>query len=305
MKLLDLEGTEIPPGLDKFQPTPFAPSAAARYRWGRQQEERLVADIQMFMARRPYTYHQHNDEARLEWWLTIEFTDALPLVEWSLRFGDVIHSYRACLDHLMWEAVSRTAGDGGPPDPRAVSFPVYDTPKQFEAWRRRLKVDLDPRFLHRVSLHQPYNTKGPLQGVGEVLASLTRLNNIDKHRILPIMALGETSGRIGGRSEPADVPGRMIRVLATPPLRTGSELVRYRFEQPMDLVEIDFDTELEAAVPLPGDGDRFSPSTMSQLLISYHQVVYGTLFDLGIAFERPGARSYPPEVLEQVGDPDL
>jgi len=296
-RLLDLDDADLPAHLDELPERTFCPSAEARFRWGRQQEEHLIADVQTFMASEPFVLHQHNSEDRREWWMTIEFTKALPLLRWSLAFGDTIHSYRVCLDQVMWEIATRASGPDGPPNPRAVSFPVCENERRFAEWRKRLGIELEPIVWERIELLQPYTKREQFRGIGTQLALLSRLNNEDKHRVVPVVALAESSASLGGRTEPEGVQVTYRRVVPEQPVRTGAEMVRLRFEQPMTAVELDAVSNLEAA--LQTDDGSAQPTTLSQLLIGLHQTVHYAVHELSTVFTAPWSRRSMSEAADE------
>lgn len=177
------------------------------------------------MASDPFELIQHNSDDRRYWWLTIEFTRPLPLLRWALTFGDTIHSYRVGLDHMMSE-IARQASGGEPPNPKAVSFPVCRTEQGFTNWRRGLGIELEPIVWERIELMQPYATHTALRGLGNQLFLLARLNNDDKHRVVPVLALAESSAGLGGRAEPEGVDSTYQRVVPSNPCALAQRWAR-------------------------------------------------------------------------------
>lgn len=288
-KLLDLDDAEIPSQVDELPDRTFCPSAEARFRWARQHEEYLIADVQNVMALKPFVLKSHHSEDRREWWLTIEFTDALPLLRWALMLGDTIHSYRVSLDHVMWEMATRASGPGGPPKPRTVSFPIYENEQKFANWKKRLGIDFEPIVWERIELLQPYTQHEQFKGIATNLALLSNLNNMDKHRVVPMVAFAESSGALRGRFEPQGVPWTDMRVLPEQPLCTGAEMMRLRFEQPMTVVELDAVSNLEAALQTD-EAPGHQPTTLSQLLITLRLAVHYVLHELSTVFSSPWSR---------------
>lgn len=230
------------------------------------------------MASRPFVLHQHNDDERREFWLTIEFLRPPPLLQWALLLGDALHSYRVALDHAMWEVAVRHNDPSPPPKPRQVSFPICEHEAGFRGWLKGLKFDLPAEFVEWLRQLQPFGT----QGSG--LARLAELNNTDKHRVLPVIALSEPSASLGLDARPRDAKCAYVRAFAEQPLRTGSEMVRLRFDRPMERVELHQESHLEPALPQhEGEG---MPETLSQLLMGTHQLVWRTLHQLPYRYLR-------------------
>lgn len=285
-RLWNLDNVPLPADLDGIEaPYDFSPSATARFRWGRHFEERLIAHAAEYMASEPFRLHQHHDDERREFWITIEFIEAPPLLEWALMLGDVLHSYRVALDHVMWEIAVRHNHPDPPPKPRAVSYPIYRDDKKFNDWLKSLKFDLPEEFVEILRAHQPYGSHG------SGFAELADLNNTDKHQVLPVIALAEQTSRMGGRSEPDGARSQYLRLEPDQPLRTGSEMVRMRFDQPMKHVELDYRPQLAPALPRTGDKAHLRPWLLSDMLTGLGQLAHRGVLELPHQYlGSPGAR---------------
>lgn len=285
-RLWNLDNVPLPAHLDGIEsPYDFSPSATARYRWGRHVEERLIAHAAEYMACEPFRLHQHNDEERREFWITIEFVEPPPLLEWALLLGDALHNYRVALDHVMWEIAVRHNYPKPPPKPEQVSYPIYRDEKGFNKWLKSLRFDLPDEFVEILRAHQPYGSHG------SGFAELADLNNADKHQVLPVIALAEQTSRTGGRSEPEEARSEWLRVMPEQPLRTGSEMVRMRFDQPMELVELDYLPTLVPALPRTGDAAHLRPWPLSDMLTGLRQLAHRGVLELPYQYmESPGAR---------------
>jgi hypothetical protein len=273
VRFWDLERDQLPADLDGLDDNPFCPSAVARYRWGRHLEEGLIVHAAEYMASDPFILHQHNDDERREFWLTIEFLAPPPLLWWGLMLGDALHSYRVALDHMMWEVAVRQSDPEPPPKPKNVSFPICRSEKGFAGWLRGLGFDLNADFVEWLRQLQPF---GPS---GSGFAELAGLNNADKHQVLPIIALTESSAAFGGELRPRAARATPVRVLPEQPLQTGSEMFRWRFDEPMEHVEMRHEPNLEPALP-PREGEVAFPESLSQLMMGLQQLVQRTLHEL-------------------------
>jgi hypothetical protein len=95
-----------------------------------------------------------------------------------LIMGDAVQALRSALDHMAYRLVCvGTASDGPFTD---VYFPTAETPDKFEAKIKTIEKRLAPeavKQLRKVAAYQGGN--------GEIIWHIDRLNNIDKHRLLP------------------------------------------------------------------------------------------------------------------------
>lgn len=93
-----------------------------------------------------------------------------PVHEWSLRFGDIIHNYRASLDALVW-ALAHLDG-ANPKYPRRVQFPFAKTATE---WNRAVKdslASIPDEVLSRLRLVQPLTRGDTDQAIGILLHNL-------------------------------------------------------------------------------------------------------------------------------------
>jgi len=128
-------------------------------------------------------------EARVQafWW---DIPD--PPLDWGVRIGDVVHNLRSALDHLVWQlSSSPKAGIGG------NQFPIFrDKPTQgFDARTKDgmlYGVPDDERA--KIEGLQPY-VRDPGTEDRNALVILNNLSNVDKHQIVHVVALAQTSGQ--------------------------------------------------------------------------------------------------------------
>lgn len=100
----------------------------------------------------------------------------LPLLHWSNRFGDGVHSLRSSLDVLAYE-MCHLEGPG-PKNPKGVYFPVAERERD---WSDKTKnLDSVPEvLLRRIQEVQPWHALDPKT---HVLAMVNGLDNMNKHR---------------------------------------------------------------------------------------------------------------------------
>ncbi len=113
--------------------------------------------------------------------------------EWALQLGEVLYNLRSALDHLAWQLVEL---DNGTPNEQ-TQFPIRDSPDDKNGNRLPLR-DLLPQVKHPEILKlidecQPYNagdgTDHTVQHARTTpLWHLKALNNVDKHRLLLVVA---------------------------------------------------------------------------------------------------------------------
>lgn len=101
--------------------------------------------------------------------------------DWALIVGDCLTNLRAALDHLAWQLVLRFGE--GPPN-KHTFFPIYESRLNEKGNPRTVTITpgLDsPDVLRLLESVQPFNSSVPDE---DNLRALSRLVNIDKHRLL-------------------------------------------------------------------------------------------------------------------------
>lgn len=196
-----------------------------------------------------------------------------PNPDWGLLIGDCLHNARAALDYLMVRLYALRTGI----EPRGIGtiqFPVYDSLDRFtnspsvQNFRKRPALSVD---LARIEELQPLNAHNPavwVKGdplspggrhapVPEALLRLSRLDNIDKHRVIHAALL---SGAVQLGRPPFPSEFRLIGEGRTfDSLENGAEIGRWRFETPLPFAweppEVDvkryFPIEVSLDQPLP------------------------------------------------------
>jgi hypothetical protein len=102
----------------------------------------------------------------------------------GLIVGDCIHNLRSCLDHLVYQLA--ILNGAGPDAASKTSFPIYLRQKVFQD----VIADKVAPFVHATAIAeieklQPYKTLDPENCT---LWKLSQLDNIDKHRLLLVVA---------------------------------------------------------------------------------------------------------------------
>lgn len=103
-----------------------------------------------------------------------------PPVELALILGDLVQCLRSALDHLAW-AFARTVA---PTPSGRTQFPIMDQrPDDFASEPQVRDIPKEVRDI--LEEMQPYRPDDEIGGmIGRELASLRRLSNRDKHRVL-------------------------------------------------------------------------------------------------------------------------
>jgi hypothetical protein len=114
----------------------------------------------------------------------IEIND-VPLC-FSAIAGDVFHNLRSALDHLAWNMVEAS---GSTPNSQ-TAFPIFNSATEYEAQAPGRVHGMRQLAVEAIDRIRPY------KGGNEFLWRLHRLNNIDKHRLLIAIGLGDFGHRM-------------------------------------------------------------------------------------------------------------
>lgn len=101
------------------------------------------------------------------------------LPELGIIAGEVAHQLRSILDHLAWQLVE----SGGAVPDRFTCFPICETLASFKASDSRKVKGIKPAGIDLIEAVQPY------QAGYDGLRIIQELDNVDKHRVLLIVAV--------------------------------------------------------------------------------------------------------------------
>ncbi len=136
----------------------------------------LERELQSFLQSNPYKVgSKHDPQTRkLIYYVTsVEPTpDCLPLIA-----GDAIQNLMSALDHLAYQIVCSDTGNN-PPNPKWIYFPIADDAAKYEARKGGKIKGARQETLDAIDALKPY------KGGNDLLWTLYRLNNIEKHRLL-------------------------------------------------------------------------------------------------------------------------
>ena len=183
---------------------------------------RLGKDVQQGIVR------EVRDDVDEQVWVYRGETPNVP-AEWLVILGEIFYNLRSSLDHLVWQLVLAN----GKPPVRSNQFPIATNEKD---WQHAKKVSLrGVSERHKDMIHrlQPYTGGISFPFNVDMLTSLNKLCNIDKHRQLLVTVVANTEIR-----SPLLEPGGLDHLdsSARPPLegtsyypvlKAGSVLLRF------------------------------------------------------------------------------
>lgn len=148
--------------------------------------------------------------------------------EWGPVIGDCLFNLRSALDHLAWQLVLL---DGGTPGEQ-TQFPIRPSPfdKNGQLLAPNLQPSIrNPNILKALEEVQPYRgPEGePVPFTISPLWRLSRLNNIDKHRLLLVVVSVLDVDKMWFGSKQGDtVPALTV---STQPVKEGSPVADFDF----------------------------------------------------------------------------
>lgn len=147
--------------------------------------ETLNLEIRGWVQTDPIAITKEKDAEGRRHTVFAEILKAPPLSRWSLISGDCVHNLRSALDSLLYAIAVHQTGKNPPADEKVIQFPITNSPEAFESQRYRIK-SLSPTVQAEIECAQPYNWPHPKHL--PMLEMLTILNNLDKHRMLNVVA---------------------------------------------------------------------------------------------------------------------
>ncbi|MEE9964713.1 MAG: hypothetical protein K4304_06425 [Propionicimonas sp.] len=177
-------------------------------------------------------------------------SDTLPdEMRGAMLLGDMIHNFRAALDHQMWAVTPPAARAGG--NGRQVQFPIHTLTRKWEAWRKRWGGHYGDKVLAVLHAAQPCNLDTQ-EARSHALELLQSLSNMDKHRALNVTA------RVAHDGYPFRItpePAGGVRVARhAGPIGTDTILARAEWDR-----EEDVSGEVEVAPTIAYDQQVFIP----------------------------------------------
>ncbi|MGH9153731.1 MAG: hypothetical protein ACRD03_15320 [Acidimicrobiales bacterium] len=219
------------------------PLDSARTKLARAEEHLAGVNMETgtFLAAHPYGTLRDVDATGTKYVFRLIVRDDPPL-RLSVLAGDVIQNARAALDHAVvalahhQSPVRLTEKEEG-----KLQFPIVTNPADFvgQVNQGRLSGIHDTTFIEAM---QPYHGGS----VGDVLALLNRLSNVDKHRRLSILTYSMRQGRLRRPPDAEIIDPHWSKDA----LVDGAVIARFVLSRPCPEVEV----ELEASF-----GPTFEP----------------------------------------------
>jgi len=145
-----------------------------------------------------------------------------PVERMALVFGDMVSNLRATLDYLVWQLVLA----GGMRPGRRTGFPVVRREKDWEVQSAAALRGVAPEWVAKIEARQPYHR--PEQPALHPLAILDDINNMNKHRFLPVAVMSVQ--RLDLLLNVQDAAGELIESqdFLDRPITPNGELARFR-----------------------------------------------------------------------------
>lgn len=156
-------------------------------------------------------------------------------LRWALLLGDALHNLRGALDHVVYALAIRQTGQDPPPGAERLMYPICSDAKYWNSKRVQDRIAcLSKPTRAAIERTQPYNRLK----TGKWFAPLwwlAQLNDIDKHRLVHIAALGMAPDDIAINAE----PGTFRALWNEGPLVDGAPLLRLELTKPDPQVYVD------------------------------------------------------------------
>jgi len=136
----------------------------------------LKRDLRAFLDSQPYRVACMVDPTTHKPTYYVESVEPTP-ESLPLIAGDAIQNAVSALDHLAYQIVCSDTGDK-PPNARGIYFPIADDAAKYDATKGRKLEGARQETFNAIDALRPY------KGGNELLWILSRLNNIEKHRLL-------------------------------------------------------------------------------------------------------------------------
>lgn len=160
--------------------------------------EDLQAEILRFKDGEPYQVatKQQADTGKLVYY--VSRVNPVPDC-FALIAADAIQNLMSALDHLAYQIVCSDTTDS-PPNPNWIYFPIADDAAKYETKKHGKMEGARQESFDAIDFLKPY------KGGNDLLWTLYRLNNIEKHRLLLTVGSNHASinfGQIAARYSPS------------------------------------------------------------------------------------------------------
>lgn len=257
--------------------------------------------IEGFLNSNPYSLLLHVDYEAAYYELRVHENHGPPdTMTWGLILGDALNNLRSCLDHLAYSLSILDTGQDPPPREGDIQFPIVDDGVRFAGAAARRIPDIGSDVCGAIETLQPYHRlddpvlQQPPFNIGEhPLWALNKLNNIEKHRLIPVVAAWN-----GGWRGYGDLFVRDCRriddgldfsaLLSAGRLKQGAVVWRERFEvtgpNPVVNMYAEMDTVVMVEGPLPphtvdtgAEGSLHRYGFLDLIILFVEQEVFGRI----------------------------
>ncbi len=205
------------------------------------QMRELAADIQRYGQERGYRVALEDDPRTQERVFRVHVREPPRLMEWGVMVGDIVHNLRSALDHLIEQLTILNVGTSY----KQTEFPIFADRDRFFAFKKNglpnerdatsglYKIrGLAPCDQAAVERLQPYHRQNGV--LSHPLLLLHKLNNIDKHQVVPVVTLTFVSHSmgIGGPGQAVEFSMEIGPHLfqASTPVEDQAEVGRLKFQ---------------------------------------------------------------------------
>ena len=156
-----------------------------------------------------------------------------PVWNWAADMGDALHNLRCALDHIVYAFAMLHTRKNPPDGDSQLAFPICSDPKYFKAATKKRLQGIDSNVIAAIERTQPYNRTKP-NGFAP-LWYLAQLNDIDKHRLMPLAVFGAHHDEIVTDA----APGTFQALWNTSALIDGAPMLRLILTEPNPSVYVD------------------------------------------------------------------
>lgn len=146
--------------------------------------QRLKNEVADFIDSRPFRLISEPDATIGTCRLRAEIDRPIPAIAWGVQLGEIVHALRSSLDHLAWQ-LALTYRPGETPS-RRTEFPIFTDSAAFDRAAPRKLACIHPRARDAIRALQPFSVYA--RPDRHPLWYLHELNNVDKHRVLNVVA---------------------------------------------------------------------------------------------------------------------
>ncbi len=201
--------------------------AGVRAKLRRAEEHRLAFDslFQQYLSTEPYSIAFEFDPET--GWHTFRWQveQEPPLEDLALIFGDILGNLRTTLDYLVWQLVLSNGTRPG----RQSAFPVVKREKDWAVQGGAALKGVPDEWAELIEAMQPFQRVD--QPELHPLAILEHMNNINKHRFLPVAVLtADAFSYLINVAEVGETETFESRDFLDRPIVDGGELARFRSE---------------------------------------------------------------------------